>query len=201
MSSSELASENANAEKPLPRTPPQILGPFFPLGKEPDRTGDLTCAPGHGGRADGQMLYITGRVLGPTGKPVPGAKLTVWQANRHGRYDHPNDDNPAPLDPNFQGFTVIHADDQGRYRLKTIKPGAYPTGTAIRPSHIHFEIESPRERLLTQIYFAGDPHHREDRWLQSVRDPSILTARIGPPAPDMEKEAGWVQYDFVLTYG
>lgn len=190
------------ADAVLARTPPQILGPFFPLGKTPSDSPDLTRVPGRTERAGGQILYISGRILDMHGQPVPDAKITVWQANHHGRYDHPNDENPAPHDPNFGGYTVIRSDQEGRYRIKTIKPGAYPTGpTAMRPSHVHFEIESKRERLLTQMYFEGDLYQKEDRWLQSVRDPNTLIAKISPPAPDMEPDAVWARFDFVLTYG
>lgn len=186
----------------LPRTPPQILGPFFPIGKAPSDSADMSRVPGRSERAAGRILYISGRILDMHGAPVPGAKITVWQANHHGRYDHPNDDNPAPADPSFSGFSVIRSDAEGRYRIKTVKPGAYPVGpTSIRPSHVHFEIEGRRERLVTQVYFEGDPHQKEDRWLQSARDPSALIARLTPPAPDMEPDALWAHFDFVLTYG
>jgi protocatechuate 3,4-dioxygenase beta subunit len=188
-------------EQLLPRTSDQILGPFFPLG-EPSKGGDLTLVAGRQGRAQGQVLHITGRVLDRSGRPVRSGKLNIWQANTFGRYTHPNDDNSAPLDPCFEGFAVVHTDDDGRYSLKTIKPGAYPTGpTTIRPSHIHFEVFGKRERLITQLYFAGDPHHDKDRWLQSSRAPETIVKTMHDPLAGMETGSKHVQFDIVLMHG
>jgi len=110
------------AEK-LFRTPGQILGPFYPL-KELPQTSDLTRVPGRAGRATGQVLNVMGRVLNLAGEPVRNAKIEIWQANTYGRYSHPSDTNPAPLDPNFDGSAVLATDSEGRYRFKTIKPAA-----------------------------------------------------------------------------
>jgi protocatechuate 3,4-dioxygenase beta subunit len=185
----------------LPRTSDQILGPFFPLG-EPSKGGDLTRVAGRSGHAQGQILHITGRVLDRTGQPVRSGRLNIWQANTFGRYTHPNDNNPAPLDPCFEGFAVVHTDDEGRYSLKTIKPGAYPTGpTTIRPSHIHFEVFGKRERLITQLYFSGDPYHDKDRWLQSSRMPETIVMPMRDPLPGMDERSKHVQFDIVLMHG
>ena len=97
----------------LQRTPDQILGPFYPLSELP-RTSDLTRVPGRSGRAEGQVINVMGRVLNLTGQPVRDAKVEVWQANTHGRYTHPSDPNPAPLDPNFEGSAVLTTDSEGR---------------------------------------------------------------------------------------
>ncbi len=184
----------------LPRTAAQILGPFYPLG-EPSKGGDLTQVQGRPGRAQGQVIYLGGRVLEQQGNPVRGAKLEIWQANSFGRYDHPNDDNPAPLDPAFVGFAVVQTDDDGRYSLKTVKPAAYPAGSGIRPSHVHFEVFGKRERLVTQMYFAGDPHHDTDRFLQSaVRKESIVMPILEPEAW-MDAAAKRVVFDIVLMRG
>lgn len=185
----------------LPRTSDQILGPFYPLS-EPAKGGDLTRVPGRPGRAQGQIIRLTGRVLDRAGQPVRGGKLQIWQANSFGRYLHPNDDNPAQLDPCFEGFAVVETDDDGRYNLRTIKPGAYPTGpTTIRPSHIHFEVFGRRERLITQLYFAGDPHHDTDRWLQSSAKPETIVMPVLDPLPGMSSEEKLVTFDIVLMHG
>ncbi len=185
----------------LPTTSPQILGPFYPL-VEPSKGGDLTQVAGRPGRAQGQLIYLGGRVLDRTGAPVRGAKLEIWQANSFGRYTHPNDDNAAPLDPAFEGFAVVQTDDEGRYSLKTIKPGAYPTGpTSVRPSHIHFEVFGRRERLVTQMYFAGDPHHDKDRWLQSSGRQETIVMPMLDPLGGMEADARRVIFDIVLMNG
>ena len=117
---------NAAQQALLPRTASQILGPFYPLG-EPSKGGDLTRVAGRPGQAQGQVLYLGGRVLDRAGNPARGVKLEIWQANsRRPLFDHPNDENPAPLDPSFDGFAVVQTDDQGYYSLKTIKPGRLP---------------------------------------------------------------------------
>ena len=185
----------------LKTTSPQILGPFYPLN-EPSKGGDLTRVEGRSGQAEGQLLYLGGRVLDRSGNPVRSAKLEIWQANSFGRYSHPNDDNPAPLDPNFEGFAVVHTDDEGNYSLKTIKPGAYPNGpNSIRPSHIHFEVYGKRERLVTQLYFEGDPHQSEDSWLQSSRRQETIIMPMQAPLEGMETDAKRVVFDIVLMNG
>src|SRR4029077_18840069 len=89
-------------------------------------------------RAKGQVLNVAGKVLDVWGEPVRNAKIEIWQANTYGRYTHPSDTNLAPLDPNFEGSAVLTTDTNGRYRFKTIKPAAYPTGpNTMRPAHIH----------------------------------------------------------------
>ena len=118
----------------LRRTPDQILGPFYPVTKAFEPTEDLTHLPGKAGRATGQILNVKGRVLNLKGDPVSGARLELWQANAHGRYTHPADKNPAPLDPNFSGSAVLKTDAEGRYRFKTIKPASYRAGpNTVRP--------------------------------------------------------------------
>ena len=123
----------------LLRTPDQILGPFYPVRRTPIETGDLTQS----GRAAGTVLYLSGRVLTCAGKPVTGARVEIWQANAHGRYDHPHDTNPAPLDPNFSGFAVTATGADGCYAFKTIRPVAYPAA----PGRMSMPIVQPRDRL------------------------------------------------------
>jgi protocatechuate 3,4-dioxygenase beta subunit len=185
-------------------TPGQILGPFYPMVRTMNDTGDLTRVPGRAGRAEGQILNVSGTVLNGRGEPVRGAKLEVWQANALGRYAHPSDRNPAPLDPNFEGFGVVTTDDQGRYRFITIRPAAYPIlGTdMIRPAHIHFDIMGRYDRIVTQMYFAGDPYNEKDRFLQSVARPERLIAKSAPALPaDAEPGSQAVIFDLVLPTG
>jgi protocatechuate 3,4-dioxygenase beta subunit len=188
-------------EQLLTMTSPQILGPFYPLGK-PSKGGDLTSVEGRPGKAQGQIIYLGGRILNRNSEPVRGAKIEIWQANMHGRYTHPNDQQDAPLDENFEGFAVIQTDDDGYYNLKTVKPGAYPTGPdTIRPSHIHFDVWGKTERLITQMYFAGDPYHDADPWLQSSRRQDTLVMPILDPLEDMAAEAKRVEFNIVLMNG
>jgi protocatechuate 3,4-dioxygenase beta subunit len=149
-------------------TPPQILGPFYPL-KELAQNSDLTRVAGRSGRAAGQVLNVMGRVLNLEGEPVRNATVEVWQANSYGRYTHPSDTNPAPLDPNFEGSAILTTDSEGRYRFKTIKPAAYPVGpNFIRPAHIHFQVSGRQDRLVTQMYFDNDPYNDKDPFLNSA---------------------------------
>ena len=186
------------------RTPDQILGPFYPVVKPLHQGADLTTIPGKPGRAAGQVIHVMGRVLNPQGQPVQGASVEIWQANTHGRYTHPSDTNPAPLDPNFEGFAVLTTDAEGRYRMKTIKPGAYPAGpdNRMRPPHIHFEITGKSNRLVTQMYFADEPLNDKDPFLQSAgANRERLIAPLGPPTQEFEPDSLVAVWDIVLDKG
>ena len=187
----------------LKRTPGEILGPFYPVLKPLDQDADLTMISGKSARAQGQVLQLTGRVLNLKGEPVPGARVEIWQANTHGRYDHPSDRNPAPLDSNFQGFAVQFTDAEGRYRFKTIKPGAYPaTPDWMRPPHVHFEVMGKSNRLVTQMYFPGEPLNEKDLLLQGLRaNKEGAIAKLLAPTKDVEPDSLIALWDIVLDKG
>ena len=196
-----LPGSAAFAQQILRRTPNQILGPFYPL-RPLDQNADLTRVPGRPGRAEGQVLNVMGRVLNVKGEPVRNATVEVWQANAHGRYTHPSDPNPAPLDPNFEGSAILFTDSDGRYQFKTIKPAAYPTGpNTMRPAHIHFQVSGRQDRLVTQMYFEGDPHNDADPFLQSAGRKELLVTKLQPPTPEMEPDSKLVVFDIVLYVG
>jgi protocatechuate 3,4-dioxygenase beta subunit len=181
----------------LPRTPPQILGPFYPFMHTPIESGDLTS----GGRARGTILYLSGRILADSGQPVAGARVEIWQANAAGRYAHPNDESAVPLDEQFDGFAVTTTDAEGRYAFKTVRPAAYQvTPGRWRPAHIHFCVTSKYERLVTQMYFAGDTWNETDSWLNSASRKDLL---MTDPAPAVGKEPGAMEvtFDIVLSKG
>lgn len=187
----------------LKRTPGEILGPFYPVLKPLDQDADLTIISGISERAQGQVLHLMGRVLNLKGEPVPGARVEIWQANTHGRYDHPSDRNPAPLDPNFQGFAVQFTDAEGRYRFKTIKPGAYPANPDwMRPPHVHFEVMGKSNRLVTQMYFPGEPLNEKDLLLQGLRsNKEGAIAKLLPPTKEVEPDSLIAVWDIVLDKG
>jgi len=187
----------------LSPTPEQTRGPFYPTPLPLERDADLTMVKGARERASGQVIQVTGRVLDRDGKPIRRASIELWQANSHGRYDHPRDINPAPLDPNFQGYARLETDDDGRYRFKTIKPGAYPMNPmnpgAVRTPHIHFDVVGKRRHLVTQMYFPGESLNAGDRIFAALgtqRDAAVATALApGAGVADGELHFGW---DIVL---
>jgi protocatechuate 3,4-dioxygenase beta subunit len=157
----------------LPQTLTEITGPQ--LGAERVREGDDDLTRQHAGKPIGERIVVSGRVLDTEGKPLRHTLVEVWQANAAGRYLHRRDTWPAPLDPNFSGAGRCVTDEEGRYRFVTVKPGPYPWGNhhnAWRPAHIHFSLlgRAFAQRLVTQMYFPGDPFLPYDPIFNSVRD-------------------------------
>jgi protocatechuate 3,4-dioxygenase, beta subunit len=180
-------------------TPHQILGPYFPATETPTATDDLTLLPGSNECAQGEIIQVKGSVRNRNGDALPGARLIVWQANSFGRYAHPNDTNPAPLDINFAGFAELLSDRNGQYQLKTVKPGAYPAGAnRVRPPHIHFEVQGKFDRLITQMYFPGEPLNEADPLLLSANQPNLLVAQETPP---LRASYRVFKFDIVLMRG
>jgi protocatechuate 3,4-dioxygenase, beta subunit len=156
---------------PLPHRLTEVTGPLLGEGRVTETDHDLTAQ--HPGEPLGERIVVTGRVLDGDGRPVAGTLVEVWQANAGGRYRHDRDRHPAPLDPNFSGAGRCVTDAEGRYRFVTVKPGAYPWGNhdnAWRPAHIHFSLfgRAFAQRLITQMYFPGDPLFAFDPILSSV---------------------------------
>jgi protocatechuate 3,4-dioxygenase beta subunit len=182
------------------RTPDQILGPYFPVRCTPVKKDDLTTIEGVDGVAQGEIIEVTGRILDRYGERIRGAGLTIWQANTFGRYTHDNDSNPAPLDLNFVGCVDIRSNDDGVYRIKTVKPGAYPAGPDwTRPPHIHFEVHGQFERLVTRMYLPGEPLNACDRLLNSVMRPDLLVATLTPSEDPHGHRV--LNFDIILTRG
>jgi protocatechuate 3,4-dioxygenase beta subunit len=191
------------AQQRLRRTPDQILGPFYPLIKPLDQDADLTTVNGKAGRAKGQVIHLMGRVRNLKGEPVAGARVEIWQANAQGRYTHPDDTNTAPLDPSFQSYSVQVTDKEGRYRFKTMKPGAYPAagGSWMRAPHVHFRVTGRVNEFVTQMYFDGEPLNDTDRFLRSAGAPQMLIAKLSPPTKGFEPGSLVVNWDVILLSG
>jgi protocatechuate 3,4-dioxygenase, beta subunit len=157
----------------LPHTLSEITGPVYGPGDISPTDHDLTRQ--HPGEPLGERIVVRGRVLDSGGRPVSHSLIEIWQANAAGRYFHQKDDHPAPLDPNFTGGGRCLTDAEGGYEFTTIKPGAYPWRNhenAWRPAHIHFSLFGPAfaTRLITQMYFPGDPLFAHDPIFQSIAD-------------------------------
>lgn len=157
----------------LPAGTFDVPGPLVPAGFVRDRDNDLTA---HGRSAPlGERMVLAGRLRDESGRPIANALIEVWQANASGRYHHPGDTHDAPHDPNFFGGGRTLTDAEGHYRFVTVKPGAYPWQNhpfAWRPAHIHFSLlgNAPVQRLITQMYFPGDPLLDLDPVYNSVPD-------------------------------
>ncbi|WP_019561354.1 MULTISPECIES: protocatechuate 3,4-dioxygenase subunit beta [Caldimonas] len=165
---------------------------------------DLTRNAAKNGAPLGERIVVTGRVLDERGRPVRHALVEIWQANAAGRYVHKVDQHEAPLDPNFLGAGRTLTDNEGRYKFYTVKPGAYPWGNhpnAWRPNHIHFSLfgEYFASRLVTQMYFPGDPLLAHDPIFQGTperaRDRLISKFSLEVTEPDFA--LGYV-FDIVL---
>lgn len=156
-------------------------GPVFGVTDITALDADLTRQ--HQGEPLGERITVAGRVLDRGGRPVRGQLVEVWQANASGRYAHQRDQHPAPLDPHFTGVGRCLTDDQGAYAFTTVRPGAYPWRNhtnAWRPAHIHFSLFGTAftQRLVTQMYFPGDPLFPHDPILQSVTDSAARTRLV-----------------------
>ena len=178
-------------------------GPAF--GRIPVKAEDADLTRQHRGEPLGERIVLTGRVVDSDGRAVRNTLVEIWQANAAGRYIDPADDHPAPLDPNFTGAGRCLTDGEGRYRFTTVKPGAYPWRNhpnAWRPAHVHFSLfgESLASRMVTQMYFPGDPLIPLDPILNSISDyrgRDLLVAKFDPDAT-MPEWALAYRWDIVL---
>jgi protocatechuate 3,4-dioxygenase beta subunit len=186
----------------IPHTLTEVTGPVYGHERIGPVDNDLTVQ--HGGEPQGERIIVHGRVLDGAGRPVRNALVEIWQANAGGRYRHDGDQHPAPLDPNFSGAGRAVTDDDGRYRFVTIKPGAYPWRNhpnAWRPAHIHFSLFGTAfaTRLVTQMYFPGDPLFFQDPIFHSVRDPRARERMVSRFDLDETKPEWALAYHFDIV--
>ncbi|HKC02633.1 MAG TPA: protocatechuate 3,4-dioxygenase [Sphingomicrobium sp.] len=183
-------------------TSPQELGPFYPVHHLADVDADLTRVRGRSGNAKGMPINVLGRLVDMKGNPVPNARLELWQANAAGRYLHPGDaSNPAPIDPDFQGFAMLRTDRDGRFKFRSVKPGAYPIGGGrVRTPHIHMEVIGRNEKLITQMYFPGEELNAKDI-VFAYADPkeSVVSRAVDPLSGDPGALA--FAWDIILAVG
>lgn len=187
----------------IPSTLTELTGPVYGESAIGPLDHDLTRQ--HAGEPLGERIVVSGRVLGQDGKPLRGQLVEIWQANAAGRYLHAVDTHDAPLDPNFSGAGRCLTDDDGWYRFTTVKPGSYPWKNhhnAWRPNHIHFSLfgRAFTERLVTQMYFPGDPLFPHDPIFNSIRDEKArerLVSRLDIELTQPEWALGF-RWDVVL---
>lgn len=177
-------------------TPAQIEGPFHPVNQDNDLTRKTPNSP----RAEGTTIYLYGLVTDESKRPLSGAIIELWQASANGKYNHPGDPNPKPIDPNFQYWGRDITDASGRFAFKTIKPGEYPADANwTRPAHIHFRVlRRGFQDLTTQMYFSPETEHErrlleEDGLLQALspsdRKKLIIDFKPAPIGSNLEADA------------
>jgi protocatechuate 3,4-dioxygenase beta subunit len=187
----------------LPHTVSERTGPIFGHDAIAESDNDLTRQ--NPGEPQGERIIVTGRVVDDSGRGVAHSLVEIWQTNAAGRYRHSKDEHPAPLDPNFSGAGRTLTDENGFYRFVTIKPGAYPWRNhhnAWRPAHIHFSLVGPAfvTRLITQMYFPGDPLFAFDPIFQSIPSEKArqrLIAKFDMDTTQPEWALGY-RFDLVL---
>jgi protocatechuate 3,4-dioxygenase, beta subunit len=182
----------------------ELWAPVFGARDVDPLESDLTIQ--HGGEPVGERMLVTGRVVDGDGRPVRRQLVEIWQANAGGRYVHQRDQHPAALDPHFTGMGRCLTDDNGTYAFTTIKPGPYPWRNhrnAWRPAHIHFSLFGTEftQRMVTQMYFPGDPLFELDPIYQSILDPAARARLVATYDHDLTRPEWCTGYrwDIVLT--
>src|SRR6185369_15123468 len=173
----------------LQTTASQTIGPYLHIGLTWLITDNLV-GPG----VSGDRVTIEGRVVDGDGKPVNDAIIEIWQANAHGRYAHPEDQQDKPLEPGFKGFGRVPTDAQGRFKFTTIKPGRVPApGGGLQAPHLNVTIfmRGLLKHLITRIYFPDDPANADDGVLQSVPAPRRATLIAKPIAGQSATALCW----------
>lgn len=200
---STIARAPKRALTKLPQTLSEVTGPRFDTNWFGGEHADMTRW--EGGEAQGQRIILAGRVLDEDGRPVPKTLLEIWQCNAAGRYRHERDQHDAPLDPHFNGVGQVVTNEKGEWRVLTIQPGAYPwrnTHNAWRAAHVHFSIFGPAfaTRIVTQMYFPGDPLIPADPIVNAVPDKKARASMISTYDPDLSEAeyAMGYRWDIVL---
>lgn len=203
MSQEDLQQQKLQMEaKFLLRTPSEEIGPMYPVHKLEDRGEDLAHSR-QGALVEGQVLYIQGKVMDLTAELIVGAHVEVWHADPHGRYPHPSDMNPATIDPHFTGFGKATTGADGAFKFRTTKPGPYPTSTKgwWRPPHIHFQVTTQWDRLVTQMYFPGEELNDQDELLarhRRLKQDDRVEAKFLPLEKGMEPTALRIEFNIVV---
>ncbi len=175
-----IATPAVVANNLLP-TPRQSAGPFYPQNLPLDDDNDLTRITGRDGQAGGEISDLSGRIVDINGRPLKNMRIEIWQCDINGRYRHPRENAPRPIDPNFQGHGHNYTNDQGQYRFRTIRPVEYPG----RTPHIHVAVFPQGERpFVTQLYVKDEPRNASDFLFQRITDERrhLVVAEFKPVA-------------------
>lgn len=174
---SMLTATNIQAQM---TTPAEVEGPFYPITPQKDQDANLTKVAGKSGTAKGQIIEISGQVFDQDSNPIEDVTIDLWQANSFGKYHHPHDTSDAPVDENFQAWAIIQSGHQGRFKIKTVLPGAYPLNSKNqRTPHIHLKVSKlGYDSLLTQMYFPNHPLNEKDGLFKrkSKKEQQMMTA-------------------------
>ncbi len=201
------STEKRSPQKPLipiKQSLAELTGPVFGEDDLRPLDNDLSRNAIVNGEPLGERIIVVGKLLDDAGNPIPNALIEVWQANACGRYFHKNDQHDAPLDPNFKGGGRLLTNDKGEYRFVSIKPGAYPWGNhhnAWRPAHIHFSVFGHNflQRLVTQMYFPGDPLMPLDPIFNGIPDENGRNRLISSYAHDITEPEWALGYRFDIV--
>lgn len=177
------------------RTPDLVLGPFYPVRPALRAGGDL-WAQRTGLARQALPVELSGCVVDLGGYAVVDALVEVWQADEGGRYHHPSAPKPAADDAGF-GYGALRTDSSGRYRFRTLKPGAYGEEARRRAPHIHFQVTGAHDRLVTQMFFPDEPLNAQDHWLRATTRAHQLVASITHRSPEVLQ----LSWDIVLSTG
>ncbi|QBG36107.1 protocatechuate 3,4-dioxygenase [Litorilituus sediminis] len=175
-----VVAGSVNAQTSTPR---DAEGPFYPITPQKDKDADLTKVAGKSGTAKGTIIEIYGQVLDTNLQPIEGATIDLWQANSFGKYHHPHDNSDAPIDEHFQSWAIIQSGKEGKFRFKTVMPGAYPYQAEPedqRTPHIHMKIgKHGYEPVLTQMYFPDQEQNKTDGLYQrkTAEQQAMMTAQ------------------------
>ena len=182
----------------------EVTGPMFTPEELGPLDNDLVLNYAKTGQPIGEQIIVHGHVLDGNGRPIRNTLVEVWQANAGGRYRHRNDTYIAPIDPNFGGCGRMLTDENGHYFFRTVKPGAYPFRNRVnswRPAHIHYSVFGSgfAQRLITQMYFEGDPLIPHDSILATIPDKSAAERLVAQLDLNASKPLECLAYRFDIV--
>ena len=204
LSATMLGCESNDGDGACEATQYETMGPFHPNRDQSDKDFDLTQFNGSSQRAEGEIIYVRGKVTDEDCHPVKGAVIMIWQANKYGKYTHEYDGSDIKDDPHFQGWGQVVTNEEGEYGFKTVKPGAYPLDAEKndwRTPHIHFKVSRRGyHELISQMYFEGEALNEKDIFASTLSDEEReqVIRSTAMNVQRLEQGAGLIQFDLVI---